>query len=222
MRGQRAKAPEPGRMDVEVLPSVRWAGPAQVDLAVDIPLGGVSLGNDRAGQPAAVAMVQPRPVRIGLLGHPAWGAALAHRLLSVGCQVAVLTTGSKHWAALRTTANPPWLTWLNGPTRWPPGRDGTAGFRGPQVLIVDYPTPPPLWIGNQPWCTVVHASTAAPIGSEFWSNTDALLLTAPGYGAVVAQRWGLPDAALADDLRPGEIALADRHGVLPIVFPRTG
>jgi hypothetical protein len=213
----------PGDVDLAVLPSVRWAGPTHIDLTAEIPPGGLFLGTDRSGQPAAVAAVQPRPVRIGLLGHPALAAALAYRLLGVGCQVTVLTAGSPYWTALRRmTVDSTSLTWLNAPTSWPPAPGSAPGsYPGPQVLIVDDPTPPPLWIGELPWCTVMHVSTTPPAGSDFWARVDALLLTGPGYVEAVAQRWGYPDAALADDLRPGEVALADQHGILAILFPPT-
>jgi hypothetical protein len=220
-RATTAPAAGTGDADLAALPSVRWAGPAHVDLTVDIPPGGVVLGTDRTGRPAAFAAVQPRPVRIGLLGHPAWATALAYRLLGVGCRVSVLTTGSQYWAALHASVENPALTWLNSGATWPPP-PSSAGrpYPDPQVLIVDYPSPPPLWIGEQPWCTVIHASEAPAEGSEFWAHVDAMLLTGPGYAAAVTQRWGHTDATLADDLRQGEIALADQHGILPILVPR--
>jgi hypothetical protein len=87
------------------------------------------------------------------------------------------------------------------------------------VLILDYPTPPPQWLpGRAPWCTVVHSTTTRPDGSPFWAGVDALLLTGPGYAAAVAQRWRQADAVLADQLRPGEIALADRAGTRQLAF----
>jgi hypothetical protein len=66
---------------------------------------------------------------------------------------------------------------------------------------------------------VVHAATAVPAGSDFWAHVDAMLLTSPGYGAAAAHRWRRADAAAADDLRVGEIALADRDGTYPLTFP---
>ncbi|GAA3283494.1 hypothetical protein Dvina_38465 [Dactylosporangium vinaceum] len=209
-------------IDLAALPAVRWPAPADVNLTLDIPPGGVVLGTDRSGRPVAVAALQPRPVRIGLLGHPAWATALAYRLLGVGCQVAVLTAGSQYWEALRSKVTGPALTWLDAPGSWPavPGTPPTTS-PGPQVLIVDYPSAPPLWVGDLPWCTVMHVTSDAPEGNDFWANVDTMLITAQGYAGVITRRWPHPDAAQADDLRPGEIALADRHGIVPIVFPPT-
>ncbi|WP_433220640.1 hypothetical protein ACQP00_18385 [Dactylosporangium sp. CS-047395] len=213
--------PRTGDADLTLLPSVRWAGPSHVDLPLEIPLGGVFLGIDRTGRPASIPAIQPRPVRIGVLGHPALAGALAYRLLGVGCQVAVLTADPRYWSALRSLVNTPALTWLDAPSNWPPSPGSAPGtYPGPQVLIVDYPTPPPLWVGELPWCTVLHVSSVSPESSEFWARTDAILLTESGFSAAITRRWDL-DASAADDLREGEIALADRHGVVPLAFPRT-
>jgi hypothetical protein len=206
--------------DVAALPAVRWASPGGIDVVAEIPPAGLYLGTDRGGRPAAFAAVQPRTVRVGMLGAPAVAAVLAYRLLAVGCQVTVITLGSQYWSNLYAAINNTRLTLADRPVGWPPTPAGPPGANpGPQALILDYPTPPPRWLGEGPWCTVVHASATLPTGSEFWDGVDAMLLTSPGYSAAAAGRWRRADAGLADDLRPGEIALADRDGTRPIAFP---
>jgi hypothetical protein len=206
--------------DVAGLPAVRWPGPTQVDLVADIPAAGVFLGTDRSGKPAALPILQPRPVRVGMLGAPAVSAVLAYRLLAVGCQLTVITYGTPYWANLYSKVGTGRLAIYDRPRQWPPAPAGPPGSsQPPQVLLLDYPTPPPHWLGEGPWCAVVHASATLPPDSEFWGAVDAMLLTSPGYAAAASWRWRHPDAALADDLRPGEIALADRDGTYPITFP---
>ena len=65
---------------------------------------------------------------------------------------------------------------------------------------------------------MVHACAALPAGSAFWAAVDGMLLTSRGYSAAAEQRWRRADALLADELRPGEIALAGRDGTRPIAF----
>jgi hypothetical protein len=205
--------------DVAPLPAVRWPGPGRIDLVAEIPAAGVFLGTDRAGQPVALPAVLPRAVRIGMLGAPAVAAVLAYRLLAVGCQVTVITLGSAYWSSLYAKVNSGRLTLLDRPVGWPAAPAGPPGSDpGPQALVLDYPNPP-LWLGDGPWCTVVHACPALPAGSQFWAAVDGMLLTSRGYSAAAAQRWRRADAVLADGLRPGEIALADRDGTRPVAFP---
>jgi hypothetical protein len=208
--------------DIGALPAVRWPGPGEIDVVAEIPPAGVFLGMDRAGWPVMLPAIQPRAVRVGMLGAPAVAAVLAYRLLAVGCQVTVFTVGSTYWNSLYDKISSDRLMLFDRPLGWPLASAGPPGSsHGPQALILDHPTPPPRWLGQSPWCIVVHAATASPAGSEFWANVDAMLLTSPGYGAAAAQRWQRADAASADDLRPGEIALADRDGTRPLAFPLT-
>src|SRR5262249_36913622 len=194
--------------------------PRRIEVVAEIPPAGVFLGTDRAGRPAALAALQPRPVRIGMLGAPAVGTVLAYRLLAVGCQVTVITSGSPYWTNLSARINSARLALFDRPVSWPTTAAGPPGSSpGPQALILDHPSPPPRWLGGGPWCTVVHVATALPTGAEFWAGVDVMLLTSPGYAAAAAQRWRRADAALADELRPGEIALADRDGTHPLAFP---
>jgi hypothetical protein len=202
------------------LPAVRWPGPRQIDMVVEIPRAGVFLGPDRAGRPTALAAVAPRPVRIGMLGRPALAAVLAYRLLAVGCQVTVITAGAPYWSNLHAKIGGGRLVLADRPVTWPAGPAGPPGSNpGPQALILDYPTPPPRWLGTGPWCTVVHATGTPPADSEFWAGVDALLLTGPGYAAAAARRWPRADLTLADELRPGEIALADPAATHQIALP---
>jgi hypothetical protein len=206
--------------DVAGLPSVRWPSPDQVDLVAEIPAAGLFLGTDRAGRPAALPILQPRAVRVGMLGAPAVSAVLAYRLLAVGCQLTVITYGTPYWANLYAKVGTNRLVIFDRPSQWPTAAAGPPGSgQPPQVLLLDYPTPPPRWLGEGPWCAVVHASPTLPPDSEFWGAVDAMLLTSPGYGSAASWRWRRPDAAQADDLRPGEIALVDKDGTRPITFP---
>lgn len=134
------------------------------------------------------------------------------------CATAVVTVvRSSPAAALSGKISSDRLLLSDRPLSWPTAAAGPPGSSpGPQALILDYPTPPPRWLGESPWCTVVHAATALPAGSDFWAHVDAMLLTSPGYGATAAHRWR---RAEADDLRASEIALADRDGAYPLAFP---
>jgi hypothetical protein len=205
---------------VAPLPAVRWPDPGRIDVLAEIPAAGVYLGTDRAGRPVAFPAVLPRAVRIGMLGAPAVAAVLAYRLLAVGCQVTVITLGSAYWNNLQTKVNSGRLTLVDRPVGWPATAAGPPGSDpGPQALVLDHPTPPPFWLGDGPWCTVVHACAALPAGSAFWAAVDGMLLTSRGYSAAAEQRWRRADALRADELRPGEIALADRDGTRAVTFP---
>lgn len=204
-RGAQSLVPDTAPLSASRTPSVTG------EFLAEIPVAGVFLGTDRSGRPAVLPAVQPRPIRIGLLGVATPAVVLAHRLLAVGCQVTVVTLGSPHWRSLHARINSPRLTFVDRPVRWPmtrPGRPGTNP--GPQALIVDAPMPPPPGsVGNGEWCTVVHAAAAVPVRSEFWQTANAWVLTERGHARAAAQRWPRQDVALADDLRPGEVAVVD-------------
>ena len=186
-----------------------WRAMDDINLSLHLPAAGVLLGADRGGTIACLPAIQPRPVRIGLVGEVGVARLVAHRLLAVGCQVTVYSQRQPAWQRLWTKVGGRRMTFAQRSARWP---GVPAGPRMPQALVLDAPEAPPNWVGDAPWCTVIHVATMVPTRSEFWRAADVVVVCGPGHGKAVLSLRNRPDAAMADDLRPGEIALCGRAG----------
>jgi hypothetical protein len=195
--------------DISALPSQQWRSLSEIALSLHVPAAGVLLGADRSGNIACLPAIQPHPVRIGLVDGIGVARLVAHRLLAVGCQVTVYSQRQPAWQRLWTKVGGRRMTFAQRSARWP---GVPAGPRSPQALVLDAPEPPPNWIGDAPWCTVIHVASRVPTRSEFWRAADVVLVCAPGHGEAVVSLRNRPDASLADDLRPGEVALCGRSG----------
>ncbi|HEY0500234.1 MAG TPA: hypothetical protein VGD48_31110 [Kutzneria sp.] len=195
--------------DISALPAQPWRTLADIDLSLHVPAAGVLLGADRGGNIACLPAIQPRPVRIGLVDGVGVARLVAHRLLAVGCQVTVYSQRQPAWQRLWTKVGGRRMTFAQRSARWP---GVPAGPRMPQALVLDAPEPPANWIGDAPWCTVIHVANRVPTRSEFWRAADVVVVCGPGHGEAVLSLRNRPDAALADELRPGEVALCGRAG----------
>ena len=195
------------------LPAQRWRAASDIDLSLHVPPSGVLLGADRSGTMTTLPAVQPRPVRIGLVDGLGVARLVTHRLLAVGCQVTVFTQRQPAWQRLWTKVGGRRMAFAQRSDGWPSALAGPPRSAGaPQVLVLDAQEPPPNWLGDAPWCTVVHVANRVPARSEFWRAADVVVVCATGHGKAVLALRNRPGAPLADDVRPGEVALCRRTG----------
>jgi hypothetical protein len=191
----------------EVLPASRWRDPRDLPAVLELPATGVLIGADRQQKPVALPAIGPGPTRLGVLGDHRIATLLAYRLLGVGCRLTVTTADPARWRRLLAAAGDRAVV---GPSAlgWP-----AAGPRGaePQLLVTDLPAAPPVGLGDQPMCTVLHVATAVPTGSPYWSDVDGVLLAGHGYGTPLARLLNRPDAGELDQLSPGQLGLLDRE-----------
>jgi hypothetical protein len=187
----------------EVLPAARWRDPRDLPAVFELPPTGLLIGADRQQKPVALPAIGPAPTRLGVLGDHRIATLLAYRLLGVGCRLTVTTADPARWRRLLAAAGPRAVA---GPSAlgWP------AAGPDPQLLVTDLPAAPPVGLGDQPMCTVLHVAATVPTDSPFWSDVDGVLLAGHGYGTPLARLLDRPDAADLDQLGPGQLGLLDR------------
>ncbi len=149
---------------------------------LSVPAPGVVLGVDDHGRPAAVGLLGPEPVRVGVVASLWVGQFLAARLVGVGCELTVVTGRPQRWERLRRWTPDIPVTVVDRISRWP-----SEGSVAPRALLIDLPDPPSFGLGRAPWSTVVHlpptsavpllgpVAAGAPVPSSWWQGTDVLI-----------------------------------------------
>ncbi|HKT05742.1 MAG TPA: type VII secretion protein EccE, partial [Rugosimonospora sp.] len=153
-----------------------------------VPRAGLVLGRDRHGEPVAVRLAGPEPVRAVLAGGVRAGALLAVRALALGTQLVVQSSRPEVWEALLRGVSLPGDTVRLVPAGQPVAL-APASPLVPQLVVLDTGDPD---------------ATAEPAA---WRTT---LVVRDGVAATDLDALARADLVILQPLSAAEAALAGR------------
>jgi len=181
------------------LPRRRWT-PGRTGFRLRFPAGGIVLGSDSAGHPAAFPLLVPtQSTRVGVVGPSALAQLLALRLAEQACHLTVVTSRHEEWQRFAASKPESPIAITHQLRRWPPDE-----VVPPWALLIDMPEPPPTGFTRDPWSTVIHLVPRVPAGSGWWQSAQLIVTGRADARAVSAIRPRLDSSIIermgADDL----------------------